>query len=133
MVVPLLSVMAPEALPVEGGVKVTEKAALLPEGMVIGKARPLSPNPEPVITSPVIVTSPPVAARVAGICAVEPTPTLTKTKLDGLTESWPEPVTKFMPATFALLTVTDMLAGTKLKELLLGVTLYVPSARTVKL
>lgn len=133
MVVPLLSVMAPEALPVEGGVKVTEKAALFPEGMVIGKARPLSPNPAPVITSPVIVTSPPVAARVAGICAVEPTPTTPKTKLDGLTESWPEPVTKFMPATFALLTVTDMLAGTKLKELLLGVTLYVPSARTVKL
>src|SRR5258708_931579 len=64
VVVPLLSERVPEALPVKAGVRVTEKVALFPEGIVRGKAIPLSPNPGPVIVSPVIVTSPPVAVSV---------------------------------------------------------------------
>jgi len=114
VVVPFLNDTAPEALPVDVGVKVIEKATVFPDPTVTGKAIPVTPNPAPVIVLLVMLTSPPAAVRLAGICAVVPTRTFPKLKLAGLIESWPAAVVKFTPATFALLTVTAMLGGTKL-------------------
>jgi hypothetical protein len=62
---PLLKDNAPEELPAEVGLNVTENGgALCPEAIVTGNVIPLNPKPLPVNVSDVIVTLPPMALRV---------------------------------------------------------------------
>ena len=121
-VVPFLNESVPDALPVDVGVNVTERAAVLPEAIVAGRVIPVIPNPVPVNALVVMFTSPPDAVSVAGICAVEPTLTFPNAKLVGFIESCPAAVVKFMPATLALFTVADIVGGVKLYALFVGVT-----------
>jgi len=83
---------------------------------------PLKPNPAPVSVSKFTITLAPLAVRVP-VCGalVVPMVTLLKVKLAGLSDIWPGPV-KLTPAASALLIVTVLLAGTKTRLLLVGVT-----------
>src|SRR5690349_22335600 len=73
-----LNESVPEALPVDVGANVTDNATLFPAPIVTGKVIPVTPNPTPVIALLVIVTSPPAAVKLAGICALDPTATFPK-------------------------------------------------------
>jgi hypothetical protein len=83
---------------------------------------PLNPNPAPVSVSKLTITPAPFAVRVP-VCGtlVVPIVTLLKVKLGGLSDICPGPV-KVTPVALALLIVTVLLAGTKTRLLLVGVT-----------
>lgn len=80
----------PWALPADCGVNDAEKVTLSPGVSVVGRGRPLMPNPEPVAEAPVIETGPaPELVRVAGKLWVLPVCTFPKLIAEGAGASWP--------------------------------------------
>ena len=77
-------------LPDAWGAKVTPKESVCPEAKVIGKEIPLTENGVPVVMpAEVTVTDPLLALRVAVCFWLDPTVTLPKLMLPGLTASCP--------------------------------------------
>ena len=81
----LENVSVPLAAPVVCGLNVTVNSALWPAGIVRGREIPLRSNRELLLLAEVTVTSPPVAARLAVAVPLEPTPTLPRFNVVGVT------------------------------------------------
>lgn len=80
------------AAPDVSGLKVMENEALCPAGIIIGKESPPMLKTELFVVAPVTVISAPVAARVAVADPLEPTTTLPRFNVLGLTVSCPPAV-----------------------------------------
>ncbi len=78
-----------EAVPLDWGVKVMVKVAVWPDAIVSGSAGPARTNSALLTEADDTVTLPPVALRVAVMFLLEPTVTLPKPKLVGLTANVP--------------------------------------------
>lgn len=79
----------PVTEPAVEGAKVTERAALLAGARVSGRLNPLTPKPDPVtLTVEMITFAVPVLVAVTVCDALDPTVTLPKFRLLGLTPSW---------------------------------------------
>jgi hypothetical protein len=81
--------MLAEAVPLAWGANATEKEALYPAGMVIGKLRPLTVNPAWLTLAEDTVTGPLLAVSVADWACVVPTTTFPKLIVAGETASCP--------------------------------------------
>ena len=85
----LANVMFPVAVPLADGVNVTVNEAVPPAAMVAGKEIPLTTNSGLSDVTPVTCTAEPVALSVPVFAPLEPTVTLPKLWLAGLTPSCP--------------------------------------------
>jgi hypothetical protein len=80
------------AVPDVSGLKVMENEALWPAGIVIGKESPPMLKTELFVVAAVTVTSAPLAVRAPDAVPLEPTTTLPKFNVLGLTANCPAPV-----------------------------------------
>jgi hypothetical protein len=78
-----------DAEPLACGLKVMMKDAVWPDAIVRGSDGPLRVNSELLTEAAETVTAPPLALRVAVMFLLDPTTTLPKLKLVGLTENPP--------------------------------------------
>lgn len=85
----LVKVTVPLAAPVDCGVKVTVKDALLPAEIVAGSESPLRLKTELLMLAAVTVTSAPLALSVPVLLPLFPTRTLPRLKVVGFTVSCP--------------------------------------------
>ena len=88
----LASVNDAVAEPGTNGLKVIENDVLWPAGTVSGNESPPMLNTESFVVAPVTVTSAPVAVRVPDAVPLEPTTTLPRFNVLGLTVSCPAAV-----------------------------------------